>query len=51
MTEMRRAYRAWCMATFDDYKTADFPFRGRMYEVWCAAWHAAHRSLTKGETQ
>lgn len=41
MNEIKRAYKAWCKATFPDYKTKDFPCYGRMFEVWCAAWHAA----------
>ena len=45
-TKMQRAYQAWCKVTFPDYKADDFPYRGRMFEVWCAAWVAA-----KGDTK
>ena len=53
MTEMKRAYRAWCKDTFDEYKVSDFPFRGRMFEVWCAAWRAGYGYgyATQGESK
>lgn len=37
-TRKKNAYRAWCKDTFPDYHVKDFPCRGRMYEVWDAAW-------------
>lgn len=40
-TYMQNAYRTWCEATFPDYKVEDFPCKGRMYQVWEAAWLAA----------
>ena len=40
-THISRAYRAWCKQTFPDYRVADFPLRGRMFEIWTAAWLAA----------
>lgn len=48
MTLVAKEYRRWCKQTFPDYKSADFPLRGRMFEVWCAAWTAAW-TLAKGE--
>ena len=40
-TYMQVAYREWCAETFPDYHVKDFPARGRMYEVWKAAWIAS----------
>lgn len=51
---MTRAYRRWCKDTFPDYKVTDFPLRGRMFEVWCAAWRAGSRhavETVKGESK
>ena len=40
-TRINNAYRQWCKQTFPDYKVQDFPLKGRMYEVWRAAWFAS----------
>lgn len=40
-TQMRKAYRQWCKDTFYNFKPTDFPYSGRMWEVWRAAWIAA----------
>ena len=40
-TQIQIEYRKWCKATFADYHVKDFPARGRMYEVWKAAWLAS----------
>jgi len=40
-TRINNAYRQWCKQTFPDYKVADFPLKGRMYEIWRAAWFAS----------
>lgn len=47
LTQMRSAYRAWCQATFPDFKPKDFPYSGRMWQVWCAAWTAAKQGERK----
>lgn len=52
ITRTNRAYQRWCEQTFPDYKRKDYPYRGRMYEVWCAAWVAAKQDKqTKGESK
>ena len=40
-TRIQIEYRRWCKDTFPDYHVKDFPARGRMYEVWKAAWIAS----------
>ncbi len=51
-TRIARAYRAWCKATFPNYKVADFPLRGRMYEVWVAAWvEGMNHAYTQGDSK
>jgi hypothetical protein len=40
-TEIKKAYREWCKVTFPDFDPKDFPYSGRMWQVWCAAWTAA----------
>ncbi len=41
LRQMRKAYRVWCQATFPDFDPKDFPYSGRMWQVWRAAWIAA----------
>jgi hypothetical protein len=41
LTRMKRAYRTWCEATFPNFDPKDFPYSGRMWQVWEAAWRAA----------
>ena len=48
--QIKAAYRQWCSQTFPDYTARDFPCRGRMFEVWCAAWTAAYDNM-KGESK
>mgnify|MGYP003331958723 CR=1 FL=1 len=43
---MQRAYQAWCKVTFPDYKATDFPYRGRMFEIWRAAWVTAKKETS-----
>lgn len=51
-TRIQQAYQRWCEQSFPDYRRKDYPYRGRMYEVWCAAWVAAKQDqLTKGESK
>jgi hypothetical protein len=40
-----KAYRAWCKDTFPEYHVRDFPYRGRMYEVWSAAWQQKEKEM------
>ncbi len=49
-TRIQNAYRAWCKSTFPDYHVKDFPCRGRMYQVWEAAWFAS-MEYTQGESK
>ena len=47
---MVRAYRQWCRDIDPNYRTSDYPLRGRLFETWCAAWHAA-LTHTQGESK
>lgn len=46
---MIRAYRQWCKDMDPDYTPTNYPLRGRMFDMWCAAWLAALRYTYKGE--
>ena len=50
-TYMDRAYKRWCESAFPDDRSTDYPLRGRMYEVWAAAWAAASEHVKAGKAQ
>ena len=50
-TPLIRAYRQWCKDMDPNYRTGDYPLRGRLFEAWCAAWDAANAQTNQGETQ
>ena len=49
LTPMHRAYWAWCQTIDPGFKKDDYPFRGRLFEAWHAAWFAALEYAYKGE--
>lgn len=50
LTPMHRAYWAWCQTIDPGFKKDDYPFRGRLFEAWHAAWFAALEYAYKGES-
>lgn len=46
---MVKAYRQWCKDMDPDYRVKDYPLRGMMFDMWCAAWTAALVYAYKGE--
>ena len=50
MTAMHHAYWAWCKTIDPMFKSYHYPFRGRLFEAWRAAWLAALEYAYKGES-
>ena len=46
---MVKAYRQWCKDMDPEFTPKNYPLRGRMFTMWCAAWLAALRYAYKGD--